>query len=203
MGSSCRRGGILQGVSSTLNQAASLACPHHPCGPNHASLPVSHPLRDDSSPPSSKFPPSGTLGIGHALICMPHHQTGSPPVFHSKFQPFVSPHLYILAPPGRSAGFYALLSRGLLLAVSHSCWDKCHSSAHIFPPFKGMDATGHAPLPTKPHSQWGGLAGYLILPVLLPTGAMDALLVPLFYMFLPLQGNHDTDDAPLSAYPTP
>ena len=39
-------------------------------------------------------------------------------------------------------------------------------------------------------------------PSLTPTGTMDALLVPLFCMFLPLQGNHDTDHSPSSAYPT-
>lgn len=45
---------------------------------------------------------------------MPHRQTHSPPVFHGKFQPFVSPHLYILAPREECYSFYALLSRGLL-----------------------------------------------------------------------------------------
>lgn len=39
-------------------------------------------------------------------------------------------------------------------------------------------------------------------PRLTPTGTMDALLVPLFHMFLPLEGNHDTDHTPSSAYPT-
>ena len=150
MGSSCRRGRDQRGVSSTLNQAASLACPHHPCGPIHASLPVSHPLWDNSSHSSNKFPPSQDLGYRpRPLSACPTVRPIPHPCFTANFS-HSSPLIYTSWPPGRNATAFMPCSQGACsLAVSHSYWDKCHSSAHIFPPFKGMEATGHAPLPAN------------------------------------------------------
>ena len=92
-----------------------------------------------------------SLFIGGVLVisACPTVRPTPHPCFMANFS-HSSPLIYTSWPPGRNATAFMPCSQGACsLAVSHSYWDKCHSSAHIFPPFKGMDATGHAPLPAN------------------------------------------------------
>lgn len=197
MGSSCRRAGSAGIKLPPEPSFTSLACPHHPW--DYAALPVSHPLPGrTAATQAANSHPLRTLGIGPPLSACPTIRP-SPPVFHSKFQPLRLPHLYILAPREECPASVPC-SKGLLpSSVSFLLGQMPFKRSHI-PPFRDGCYRPRHYLQTSLSMGWTSRLPHT--PSLTPTGAMDALLVPLFYMFLPLQGNHDTDDAPLSAYPT-